>query len=68
MIIGSIYEFAGCYVKAQKVEFMGRYGSWYQFCLPEKPLDVWCELRENELHLLTLISLPTPNEDCYAED
>ena len=63
MIIGSKYKFEGAYLKSTEVAYMGMYGAWYQFYLPTKPLEVWCELRENELHLLTLISLPTPNKD-----
>ena len=36
----------------EKLIYRGKVGNWHQFVLIHKPNKVWCEVLDNDLHML----------------
>lgn len=43
----------------ERLIYLGRKGSWYQFAKVEKPEVVWCEVLGTDLHMLEKTEEPS---------
>jgi len=49
MVIGDPYNWKN---QRERLYYMGKKGSWHQFCLTQRPMEVWCEVLTEDLHML----------------
>lgn len=49
MIIGGRYNWKN---QKERLYYIGRSGVWHQFVKVESPSIVWCEVLEEDLHML----------------
>lgn len=65
MVINGRYNWKG---QTERLVYLGlnydQSGAWHQFALVDEPGKVWCEVRENELHMLER----TPEESTPSVD
>ena len=47
MVIGGKYNWIG---QPERLVYIGKSGSWYQFAKVGTPDYVWCEVLDNDLH------------------
>ena len=50
MNIGGNYNWK--YTKNDKLIYLGKKGSWHQFKKVGNPRDVWCEVLDEDLHMI----------------
>ena len=48
-IVGGKYNWIG---QPERLVYLGRQGSWYQYAKVESPTEVWCEVQTYDLHRL----------------
>ncbi len=49
MIIGNHYNWKS---QPERLIYMGKKGAWHRFCTVQRPMVVWCEVLDEDLHML----------------